>query len=385
MKGFQFAIFLSVVLLVYYLVNLYICHRGLQALPDGSPMRPWFRAVFLTLAFSYPAARILERIWLSPVSDVLTWVGSFWLGAMLYFFLIVLAIDLVRAIDFFIPFIPGALRPDEALRTYLLFGAVALTFTVLLAGHINAVRPQVRHLALTVNKPLVARETLRLAMVSDIHMGTLVGPRRTARMVRDINALEPDLILLAGDIVDEDLAPVLRFNLGESLRKLKAHMGVYGITGNHEYIGGAEAACRYLEEHGVTMLRDSAVLADGWLYIAGREDRDKPRFSGMPRVSLDTLLKDIDFSRPVILMDHQPFHLDKTARFPVDLSLSGHTHHGQMWPLNYITRAIYEISRGYRKIRNTHAYVSSGYGTWGPPVRTGNRPEIVLIELRFVR
>lgn len=131
------------------------------------------------------------------------------------------------------------------------------------------------------------------------------------------------------------------------------------------------------------MLRDSVANIAGSFYVAGREDRDKNRFSGKNRLEVAELLSNIDHSLPIILLDHQPFALDKAAEAGVDLQLSGHTHHGQLWPLNFITRAVYEISMGYKQKGNTHFYVSPGYGGWGPPVRTGNRPEIVMIKLKF--
>jgi predicted MPP superfamily phosphohydrolase len=184
-------------------------------------------------------------------------------------------------------------------------------------------------------------------------------------------------------MVDEDLAPVIRHDLGRSLKKLRAPLGVFSITGNHEYIGGAEKAVKYLTEHGITVLRDTAISIDESFYLAGRDDRDKPRFSGKPRKSVAEILQGIDKTKPVILMDHQPFKLIDAADAGVDLQLSGHTHHGQLWPFNYITKAIYELSWGYKKINNAHFYVSSGYGGWGPPVRTGNRPELVNIRIHF--
>ena len=220
-------------------------------------------------------------------------------------------------------------------------------------------------------------------MVSDIHLGTLIAKDAVNRLVGRINRLQPELILLAGDVVDEDLAPVIKENIGESLTRLQSKYGVYGITGNHEYIGGAETAVRYLTDHGVHILQDSVVLIRDCFYLAGREDRDKPRFTGKGRKSLEEVLNGLSPSYPLILMDHQPFGLEKAAAMNIDLQLSGHTHHGQIWPLNYITKAIYTLSWGYKKIGNTHFYVSCGYGTWGPPVRLGNRPEIVLINIKF--
>jgi len=131
------------------------------------------------------------------------------------------------------------------------------------------------------------------------------------------------------------------------------------------------------------MLRDTVEMIGECIYLIGREDRDKQRFTGKSRKSLSELVSGLDPSYPIILLDHQPFHLNQTTRLGIDLSISGHTHHGQLWPFTYITNAIYEISQGYKKIGNTHFYVSCGYGTWGPPVRLGNRPEIVVLNITF--
>jgi hypothetical protein len=222
-----------------------------------------------------------------------------------------------------------------------------------------------------------------MVVVSDVHLGTIIGRDRLARIVEQVNDLRPDLVLFAGDVVDEDLAPVIRQNIGETLLSIRSRKGVYGITGNHEYIGGAEQACAYLEAHGIRMLRDTCVEIEGGIVIAGREDRSSRQFGGKRRKSLDVLLAGVDPHAPLILMDHQPFDLQEASAQGVDLQLSGHTHHGQLWPFNYITSAIYEVSWGYVRKGSTHFYVSSGVGTWGPPVRTGNRPEIVEITMTF--
>ena len=203
------------------------------------------------------------------------------------------------------------------------------------------------------------------------------------RIVERINALEPDLVLLPGDVVDEDIGPVIRNNLGETLRKIRSKFGVVAITGNHEYIGGVEPACKYLTEHGITMLRDSSITINDSLIVVGREDLSIRGFTGKTRKPLNELMAGLDKSYPIILMDHQPFHLEEAEANGVDLQLSGHTHHGQLWPFNFITKKVYELSWGYKKRGNTHYYVSCGVGTWGPPVRTGNRPEIVNFKLKF--
>ena len=130
-------------------------------------------------------------------------------------------------------------------------------------------------------------------------------------MVDRLNGLKPDIILLGGDIVDEDLGPVIRGNLGASLTQLRAPLGVLGITGNHEYIGGASEAVKYLEDHGIAMIRDTFLLVRDALYIVGREDRDRPRFSGAGRKTVASVMEGVDLSKPVIMLDHQPFELDE--------------------------------------------------------------------------
>jgi uncharacterized protein len=382
MKTSMFVIFFSVVLLIYSLLNYLIFIRGLQAFPVGNPYRATYKWIFFILSASYIFARVLERIWLSPVSDLFTWVGSFWLAAMIYFLLFVLLIDILRLINYITPIYPGIITSNyAATKLYILVSVVIIVVIAIVCGYINAISPRITRLDLAVHKHAGDLKKLHILMVSDIHMGTVIGPRRIAAMVRKINGLSPDLILIAGDAVDEDLAPVIRHNLGANLQNLKAPLGVYGITGNHEYIGGAEAAVAYLRKFGVTLLRDSVVLVNNSFYIAGREDRDRERFTGKKRRSVAELLQDVDKSLPVILLDHQPFQLDQAEKAGVDIQLSGHTHHGQMWPASYITNAIFELSHGYLLKGNTHFYVSSGYGSWGPPVRIGTRSEIVDIYL----
>jgi predicted MPP superfamily phosphohydrolase len=201
--------------------------------------------------------------------------------------------------------------------------------------------------------------------------------------VKDINLINADIVLLAGDVVDEDIKPVIKYNLGEILKLIKSKLGVFAITGNHEYIGGVEPAVKYLAEHNLIELRDTSILIDNSFFLIGREDRSGRGFGGRPRRSLLELMKGIDKSLPVILMDHQPVKLNEAFEYGIDLQVSGHTHHGQLFPFNFITKKIYELSYGYMKRGNTHYYVSCGVGTWGPPVRTSSRPEIVEIKLMF--
>jgi predicted MPP superfamily phosphohydrolase len=254
---------------------------------------------------------------------------------------------------------------------------------VVIAGYLNARTPRIRRLDVTVLKSVQKRSELNIVVASDIHLGTIICKSRLEAIIKKINDLRADIVLLPGDVVDEDLGPVIRQNLGETLRTIKSKLGVFAVTGNHEYIGGVEPAVRYLREHGIIMLRDEVVTIDDSICIAGREDLSINRFAGKQRKGLEELLAGVDKSKPIILMDHQPFHLEEAEKNGIDLQLSGHTHHGQIWPFSFITKKMYEVSWGYKKKNATHIYVSCGVGTWGPPVRTGNSPEIINIRLEF--
>lgn len=379
-----FLIFFSIVIGIYFLANLYVYVRGLQTIPAGSPFRAWFQWGFWIIAAFYVAGRFLEKIYISYASDLFIWAGSIWLAALLYFFLFVLFVDLFRLLNQFIPFFPGWLTANmEKTRLVTLAVGVLTVSGLVTGGFINARNPRVKTLEVHIPKKAGEMQEIRAVVMSDIHLGTLIGNGFFERVVRKVNALQPDIILLPGDILDEDLEPVLRQNTGETLRQLRAPLGVYAIMGNHEHIGGSADAYAYLRDHGLTVLRDSVVKINEGFYLVGREDRDKPRFSGQERKPLEELMEHVDLRYPVILLDHQPFYLEKAAALGVDLQLSGHTHHGQLWPFNLVTNAMYTISRGYARIGDMHAYVSNGVGTWGPPVRIGNRPEIVRLDIKF--
>ena len=378
----SFILFFSIFLSVYGLLNYYIFSRGLPVVPQED--RVWYSVLFWGLAVSFPAGRFLERVSLSWVSSSLVWVGSYWLAAFAYFVLSLLAIDTLRLLNFIVPIFPSVLTADPAETVRIVgFTVAGGVFLTLLAGHFNARNPRIKVLNLTIPKNSHAAKSLHIAVVSDIHLGTIVCKWRLEHIVEKINALDPDIVLLPGDVVDEDLGPVIKQNLGETLRTIKSRHGVFAITGNHEYIGGVEEACQYLAEHGIEVLRDKTVKILDSIYVVGREDRSISQFSANKRKDLEELMLGIDRSLPIILMDHQPFRLEEAEQHGVDLQLSGHTHHGQLWPFNFITKKVYELSWGYKQKGNTQYYVSCGVGTWGPPIRTGNKPEIVSMRLKF--
>lgn len=381
MKKSKFAVFLAIVLSVYSLVNYYIYVTGLHALPDD--YKSLYSAVYIFLFLSYIIGRFLERKFLNAVSAFFVWVGSFWLGAMVYFLLFVILIDVIRLFNLLFGFLPVSLYSADY-RSMFFLAVNASVILIVILGYLNAANPVVKKLNINISKKAGGLKSLKIVMASDIHLGTIINRKRLRKIVDIINSLSPDIILLPGDVVDEDIGPVIKQNAGELLRTLKAIYGVYAVTGNHEYIGGVGPSVEYLTEHGLIQLRDKTVKVAESFYIIGREDRASKGFAGIRRKPLNQLIEGVDKNLPVILMDHQPLRLEEAEVNGIDLQLSGHTHHGQLWPFSFITKKLYEVSMGYKQKGNTHYYVSCGVGSWGPPIRTGNRPEIIQITVNFV-
>ena len=383
MKFPQTIIFFGIVLAIYGSINYYIIRRLISVVPENFKTLTLIISIFLVVSFI--AGRLLENIWISYLSDFLIWAGSFWMAIMFYTFMCLVIVDLFRLINHIVPFFPSFItsNPDKIKKIIALVISI-FVFISVAGGFINTKNIKIKNYWMPIHKNGGKLKTLNIVMVSDLHLGTINGKNFAYKLKWDINHLNPDIILLAGDIIDEDIKPVLRDSVGEALLQLKAKYGVYGITGNHEYIGGVEPAVKYLTNHNIKMLRDSVVKIDDSFYIVGRDDRSSSSFIGRKRMPLDELTNKIDKSLPIILMDHQPFNLEEARQCGVDLQVSGHTHNGQLWPINYLIGKIYDIGWGYKLIGKTHYYVSCGVGGWGPPVRTGSIPEIVNIHLRFV-
>lgn len=377
-----FVIFFSIVLLVHIGVNYYLFRHTRPLFSIEGWIGLGLKAAFILLVISYPIGRTLERLLPSATSEFIAKVGAFWLGAMLYLTLLFLLFDLVKLIFNYTGF-PSLLNPSNGMTQLrkVVIGIYAITAIVLTAGYINALYPRVNQIKITTNKNIDGYESLKIGMASDIHLGTIITNGRLERFVRMMNEQNPDIILLAGDIFDEDLGPVIQNDMGNILRQLNAPLGVYAVTGNHEYIGGVDPAVEYLEKYNIRVVRDTTIVVEGLLNVVGREDRQSQVMGGLTRKPLDKIVSGIDNSLFTILLDHQPYNLNEAVENGIDLQLSGHTHHGQMFPLNRVTKAIFEVSRGLKKIENTYVYVSTGFGTWGPPVRVGNRPEVAVIEV----
>ncbi|MGX1756142.1 metallophosphoesterase [Streptomyces lydicus] len=236
--------------------------------------------------------------------------------------------------------------------------------------------PAVKRVTIPLAKLPRAAHGFRIAVVSDIHLGPILGRAHTRRVVEVINHTAPDLVAIVGDLVDgnvADLAPA-----AEPLRGLRSRFGAYFVTGNHEYYSGAAQWVDHVRELGVHPLENARTELPGFDLagvndIAGQTEHAGPDY--------DAALSGRDPSRAVVLMAHQPVTIHDTVRFGVDLQLSGHTHGGQMWPFTYIADATNPTLAGLERYGDTQLYVTRGAGAWGPPVRVGAPPDVTVVEL----
>ena len=386
MKGYRLAIFLTIFFLLYGSLNLYIYFGATSALQQFLPVL-WqhvFTGVFLFVVLSYPVGRVFGKWLPSRLSDFLAFAGGLWFAAMLYLIISLVIIDVSAFVISFNPSVEyfiNANRPEINSTLFLIISIGVIGLIVF--GYFNATNPRIKKLELNLNKTPPGTKSLHIAFASDIHLGHVIGSKSLGKIISSINSLDPDLVLFPGDLVDEELKTVIDKGLGKKFMQLNPKYGVFAVTGNHEYIGGADKAVAYLSTFGIRFLRDEMVKVSDRFYVVGREDISITSFYGKKRKTAMELLDGYNPELPVILMDHQPISLAEAAAAGVDLQVSGHTHHGQMWPLSAITKRVFKLSWGYLKMGNSHFYVSSGAGSWGPRVRIGNHPEIVSIKLNF--
>ncbi|MFA6025910.1 MAG: metallophosphoesterase, partial [Ignavibacteriaceae bacterium] len=345
------AVFFAIFFLVYSSANFYVYVRAMQAFQFQSIYaKAFFSVLFVVAAFSYILTKSLLSNVNSVVYDVFLWIGSFWFALLGYFLLSLLVIDIFVLINRFFPFFPQFLLQDYA-KTKLLTGLIVLllVFITVTLGYINANNIKLKTIQLSIPKKNSALTSLNIFYFSDSHF-TPVNNGRIAKKIIDLaEQVKPDIILIGGDVIDDKSNQLKRIGIDEELRQLKAKYGVYTINGNHEYIVNVNDADNFLNENNIKVLRDSMITIDNSVQIIGREDGSIVGFAHGKRKSVAELVSSARKDLPIILLDHQPFRLAETAAQNVDLQLSGHTHHGQMWPFSFVTKMIYEISWGYKK------------------------------------
>ena len=378
------ALFFTIFFTVYTALNYYIFIRGWQALHSLPWLKPFYVAIFIIAAYGYVFAKLLYKFLPSIIYDIWLGIGAIWFAFFVYFILLLLGLDIIRLFNSFFHFFPKYIYNNyENTKKITAIIVIALAGLIVFLGNLNKRDITIKNLNLTLPKGNGKFNELNVVMASDLHLSTIDGERLLSKIIDKINSVNPDIVLFGGDIVDDKAVILKDRGIGESFKKLNPKFGIYSITGNHEYINGVEPSVKFMEDYGMKVLRDEYELIDSSFYLVGREDVVMKQFTGKERKTLEEIISPFNSDHPKILLDHTPVRLEQAEKNGIDLQFSGHTHHGQIWPGNIITNMIYELSWGYLEKGKTKYYVSSGAGTWGPPVRTGSKSEIVNIKITF--
>ncbi|MDL2315371.1 metallophosphoesterase, partial [Bacteroidales bacterium OttesenSCG-928-C19] len=365
--------FFIAILLLYLSVNVYVCVRGMQALSGLGTLRIVFLVTFILAALSFIISIPLENYLPLKANFFIQTIGNSWLLIVFYCAVILLVFDVFRLANHFLHFFPKVMTVNWETTKLIAFGFTTILLTVVCSlGYMRFSNPQIKELEISVDKTCSDKE-LTVVAISDVHLGFTIGKNRLQSYVEKINSLQPDIVLIAGDLFDRNIRPVMQQKLNEDLRRISSTYGVYAVYGNHEYYGHISTTKEkdvqdFLTSTGICFLKDSVIHLENGMSIIGRDD-----MTNSHRKSINALMADVDTEKPVLMMDHQPYHLEEAEENGVDLQISGHTHAGQVFPGNHIVNKIYELGYGYKTKGATHYYVSSGLGLWGPPFRIGTK------------
>ena len=289
-------------------------------------------------------------------------VGNTWLIAFMYLLIVFLLADIASLCHL----LPKTLLKDSALGLFSSLGIVAIILTL---GAIHYHHKYREELTITTEKPL--EKPLTIVLASDLHIGYHNRKAELGRWVDLINAEKPDLVLFGGDIVDRSLRPLTEGHYEEEFRRIDAP--VMAVLGNHESFVDPKRVEEFLEDAGIVLLKDSVAHFKG-VDVIGRYDR---AFAG--RTALRNLSAGLDGF--TLVLDHQPAHLEEAEATGIDFQFSGHTHHGQVWPISWFTDLLFERAYGSYRKGETQYYISSGLGLWGAKVRVGTQSEYLVLKL----
>lgn len=372
---------LTLALIFHFTLNPIVYYRGRMALKANRKALGVWTIIFITELLLYTSVYYFYQSLPASLVQFSRVLGTSWMLFLIYTSSLFLIFDIA-----YLLFKRHLNRPQMLFKQSRRAGHSLIIVTMIIVipalsyGRYKFKNPSVNHLELSINKSGNKHNSLRILVAGDFHLGYTINDKDAQRMVDVIMEQNADLILLVGDIIDSSIEPLLEQNVGAILSQLKAPLGVYSCPGNHEYRDEAEEKMQFLNDVGITMLRDSVAMIDSSFYVIGRED-----WIIDDRMSTKDILTkyNVNTVLPMIMLNHSPYDLEEDSQAGMDIALYGHTHHGQAFPGNIATDMKFELAYGYKKKRDTHIYVTSGLGLAGPQHRIGTESEIMIMDVRF--
>jgi len=368
--------FHTIIFLAYTIPGIYLFVRIWQLFIPGRS-RLLYVLIFAILFSIYPANMLLFEGDAGRASQILEITSGYLLSFFLYLFLLILMADLLLLLNLVLKIIPRERIRQRPLRSKVFLAIICLSATVVIAGIINFNTIRTSEYMISVPRRSSDISRLRIAFVSDFHLGETTPVRFVEKFVKEIEIISPDLMLYGGDIAEGGREDEKMKRFENLLSSITTKYGAYGVLGNHEHYASQDNGT-FFSKAGIEILRDTVLIIDNSFTLAGRNDSHVRN-----RKSVEEIMKSAPDSLPVILLDHRPTEIEQVSKTNADIQLSGHTHKGQMFPINLITKKVYLLHYGYRKSGNTHFFVSSGIRLWGPPVRTTGKSEILVVDVTF--
>jgi predicted MPP superfamily phosphohydrolase len=359
---------LILVLFVFLGANVYVFYRLYMMLPPILPLKVLLILSGICIQLPFFVALLFGNSFSTSLTSILYKTGTVWIVIFVYLLLIFIICDIVQFTHLF------DIKKFMS-NSYVgwLFLLVVISVTLIL-GNINYYKKSRVELNIKLEKKM--KTPLKILAVSDFHLGYGIDKNELETWVQLINSEKPDIVFIAGDVVDNFLKPLEEQKIYKTLRKINSKYGVYMALGNHEYIGDINQNIEFLEKSNIKVLRDSVELVNNEFYVIGREDASRKY-----RLKLNCILEKLDTLKPLFVIDHQPIMLDESITNGVDFQICGHTHDGQFFPINLIAKLLFKQSYGYIKYSNTNIYVTSGIGIWGGKFRIGTKSEYVVVNL----
>lgn len=326
-------------------------------------------------------------------------IGNYFLGVIQYIVLIVVLADLIRILLKKTKIVNEKILSSKI--TFIISGSICILLTILLSTYGVIHSKKIVYTDYNVNIDKITNiDNLKISLVSDIHLGYNTHLSHIKKMVDMINNSNSDLVLIAGDIFDNNYEAIDNDeDIINELKRIKSKYGVYAVYGNHDIDEKILAGFtfnwdksevlidprmeEFLSKSNIKTLRDETILIDDSFYLIGRLDYHKYGIKINERKTIEELIKDIDIDKPIIVLDHEPYELNELSNNNVDLDLSGHTHNGQMFPSNILIKVIWDNPYGLLKVGNMTSIVTSGIGVYGPNMRVLTTAEVVNINVNF--
>jgi len=368
--------FHTIITSAYIIPNIYVFLR-IWHLFINKGYKLHYSLIYILLASVYPLSNLFSQGDAGSIAGIIRTAGEYILPFYLYLFLSVLATDLLLLINKLLKIIPSEKFRSTRFKKICLSSILSVSVIVVIAGIINFNTIRTSEYNIEVPRKSSKIKHLKIAFVADFHLKEGVSISFLERFAKRIADINPDLMVFGGDIVEGDRNDGKLNQFEKLFSEIKTKYGVFAVLGNHEHYEGQDKGS-FFSKSGMKVLCDSIVVIDSSFNLAGRNDSHF-----ISRKTVNELLKSAKDSLPIILIDHRPTEIDQVSKTKVDVQLSGHTHNGQLFPINLITRKVYELSWGYMKKGNTHFFVTIGIRLWGPPVRTTGKSEIMVINITF--